>query len=449
MPIRFALISVLNSKKKFALNKDLNGGFGTADDYKGKGVIVSLARYVKKHAVRLPVLSFAYLQAILRLRSFYVKYFEGVLPDIKNEDFDVILFHGTIVDYRYECQIARRMKIIYPEAKIGFFGSFPTVKPEFFNSFDFVIQGEIEEFFLNHFRSLEDLSGNICVGVLSNLDDLPTPDLSGFLLDDYSYSLLFSRKRFMTLISSKGCPYDCRYYCGYGQLQGREIRQRSATKVIEDIKVYVDKYSIHNIQFRDPVFGLKKGFIEEFCKGIRKSRINISWGMETRLEVLNKHNLQLMKESGLKHINIGIETFQEDIADKNHRKLIKHDFQKEITDLCRKLGIRVAAFYIFGLEGEKIKDMIGTLKYAKKLNTPVARFSIITPYPGTAFFEDLKSSGRIISEDFEQYTQFNLAFVHPGVTPSQAEELLRKAYFEYYVRPSYFIEAIQDSFRKH
>jgi len=443
MNFRFGLVSVVNPHKNFALNKDLNGGFGTADDYQGRGFIVAFARYIKKQAVCLPVLSFAYIQAILRLRSYHVKYFEGTLPEPGKDRFDVILFYGTIVDYRYECRIARKVRSLYPKAKIGFFGSLPTVKPELFNNFDFVIQGEAEEFFLNQFKNLDDLKGNIKVKSLTDLDKLPTPDLEGFLLDRYKYSLFPSRKRFMTLLSSRGCPYSCRYYCGYGQLQGSVVRQRSPDKVIGDFKAYREKYGIRFIQFRDPIFGIKDGFIEDFCEGLIKERNNILWGIETRLELLNEFKLRLMYRAGLRQINIGIETSRESVASKNYRQLVDCDQQRQLINLCKVIGISVAAFYIFGLEGENKNNILETLNYAKSLNTPIARFSIITPYPGTGFFQFLEDNRRLLNDDLERYTQFNLVFNHPEITPSEMAVLLKEAYASYYIRLSYFKEIVR------
>lgn len=48
MALRFGLISIINAYKKCALNKDLNGGLGTADDYPGNGLTVGLIRYIKR-----------------------------------------------------------------------------------------------------------------------------------------------------------------------------------------------------------------------------------------------------------------------------------------------------------------------------------------------------------------------------------------------------------------
>ena len=115
---------------------------------------------------------------------------------------------------------------------------------------------------------------------------------------------------------------------------------------------------------------------------------------------------------------------------------------------CEKLGVKISAFYLFGYEGETRKKMKETLKYAKKLNTFLARFAVSTPYPGTPFFEDMKKKGRIATEDFERYTQFNLVTKHKTFNNKDIQYMRSKAYKEYYFRPSYMLKFLQWKIRE-
>jgi len=202
------------------------------------------------------------------------------------------------------------------------------------------------------------------------------------------------------------------------------------------------------VQFRDPLFGVKKGLIEEFSAELKSRKVNIEWGMETRLDLLNEDNLSMMFDVGLRLINVGVETKDPFVAKQNKRKLVKEHYQERIVDYCRKKGIKVAAFYILGLESDTEETIKETIKYAISLNTFLARFSISTPYPGTAFFDDLNSAGRILTHEYEEYTQFNLVYEHQNLTPTQAKSLLEYAYRRYYIRPSFFIELLKWKIRE-
>jgi len=74
-----ALVQVINNTGRSAMNKDLNGGFGTKDHY-GNSLTSKLLMWIKKKGVRLPVISFAHLQAILKDQGNTVKYYEGFWP---------------------------------------------------------------------------------------------------------------------------------------------------------------------------------------------------------------------------------------------------------------------------------------------------------------------------------------------------------------------------------
>ena len=328
--MKIALINVMNKSKNFAMNKDLNGGFGTADDY-GYSFTSKILRFIKKNSIKLPVIEIAYLQEIFKEKGYEVSYFEGKLPETY---FDLILIYGTIVDYKNENKVCQVLKKTFPKSKIGFFGPFVKIKPDLFKSGDFNICGESEYFFIYKFKSENQLQGHITVSEKIDLDDLPLPSFDNFPINSYSYFPAIKQKPFLVLQASRGCPYSCRFYCTYGEYQGSKVRLRSVKKIVKDIVYLQKKYNIKGIQFRDPTFGLIPNFIEDFCKELKETYVNIKWGMETRLDLLNEEKIKKMFEVGLRNINVGIETNDINIAKKNKRLLIQKNHQENIIKFC-------------------------------------------------------------------------------------------------------------------
>ena len=111
--LKIALVNVLNKNKKYAMNKDLNGGFGTADDL-GDSLFLRLLKIIRKRSTKLPIMSFAFLQAIFKNQGHMVQYFEGTLPE---QDFDMILIYGSIVDYKNENDVSGLIKKIFLNQK--------------------------------------------------------------------------------------------------------------------------------------------------------------------------------------------------------------------------------------------------------------------------------------------------------------------------------------------
>ena len=434
-PLKIALVSVLNTGKKFGLNKDLNGGLGTADDL-GSSLPLRLLKLVRRKFVRIPIVDFAFLQGVLQNQGHRVVYFEGTLPE---SEFDLFLLYGSIVDYRNENRVAQTLKERWPQAKVGFWGPFPSRFPEQFDAGDFVLLGELEAFFSSEFAGLEQLEGSITISSLPDIDALPTPSYDGFPISRYRYVPAISQTPFVTLQASRGCPFSCRYYCTYGEYQGAKIRLRSPEKVVDDMVHVKEKHRVKGIQFRDPTFGLHKSFIPAFCEELKRRDVKIKWGMETRLDLLNEENLQQMFDVGLRNINVGIETNNAAVAKANKRPLIEENHQERVVKFCEKIGIKVTAFYILALEGDTVETVRETIRYAVKLNTHLARFSVSTPYPGTGFYDQLEKQGRISTRDFESFTQFHLVYEHENLSANRVRKLLEEAYTTYYFRPSYWL----------
>ena len=264
--MKIALLNIENSSKKVAMNKDLAGGMGTFSDF-GSSLTSRLISYTKSKAVKIPVLAYAYLLAILKQLGHEVDYIEET--ETIDHYYDLVLINGTIVDYRYEMRICLEIKKQFPKTRTIFWGALPTVAPELFSDADHVIIGEAEAFFLYHENhtnfDFDNQPKIIRVNGYVKMDDLPTPDFDHFPISSYSYSPAINKKPVLTLQGSRGCPYSCAYYCPYAAIQGSKYRVRSPEKVYNDIKVLVRKHKIKAILFRDPTFGMTRDWTVQLC----------------------------------------------------------------------------------------------------------------------------------------------------------------------------------------
>ena len=59
-------------------------------------------------------------------------------------------------------------------------------------------------------------------------------------------------------------------------------------------------------------------------------------------------------------------------------------------------------------------------------------FHILTPYPGTALYNEMKASSRILHENWEKYNTRNVVFQPRKMTPEQLQEGYNLAWREAY-----------------
>jgi radical SAM superfamily enzyme YgiQ (UPF0313 family) len=197
------------------------------------------------------------------------------------------------------------------------------------------------------------------------------------------------------------------------------------------------------------VFGIDSKFVLELCDELEKREVMVVWGMETRVDLLNEDIIKRMYDVGLRNINIGIETNNIKIANKNKRKLTEAKLQESIISICQNHGIKIGAFYLICFEDDTQETIEETIKYATKLGTLFARFAITTPYPGTDFYKQLESENKILTKNYEKYTQFNLVYKHNSLSADLAQRLLEKAYIKYYLRISHIYKMIKWQIREY
>ena len=89
-----------------------------------------------------------------------------------------------------------------------------------------------------------------------------------------------------------------------------------------------------------------------------------------------------------------------------------------------------------------------TIDYAVHLNTFGAQFTIATPYPGTPWYDALRSGPSQVTfdEDFENFNQYRLVYSHPKLTAGELHRLKSDAYRRYYFRPGYILKYLRRVF---
>lgn len=410
-------------------NKDKAGTFGNTSH--GEDFISKLYAFAKRSHVDVPVIHFGYMAAIFRRHGHQVTFYDSV-----PQDEELVLMASSIVGYDEELEFVR--KIRKPGRKIGFINAFASAKPEIFlEEADFVIKGEPEAAALKIAKGELDPSGIVESPLIFDLESLPFPDWDGFPVSRYGYFPVLGKKPTLSILTSRGCSFDCSY-CPYMVTQTERWRRRSAKNVCDEIEYLVRKYGVRSLVFRDIMYTQSKQRAIEISKEILRRGIKIEWSCETRADCLEEDTLKLLHESGLRAIHLGIESPEDDIVKKSGRIPIKESQQERIIRLCEKVGIKIIAFFILGFIHDTPESMKRTIEYAKYLNTPLAQFDVMTPYPGTKFFDEIKD--RIVDFDWKKYTTHHPVVKLDYVTREQVLEFKNRAYREYYLRPSWIFK---------
>ncbi|MEM2093622.1 MAG: radical SAM protein [Candidatus Bathyarchaeia archaeon] len=252
-----------------------------------------------------------------------------------------------------------------------------------------------------------------------------------------------------TMITSRGCPYSC-IFCSAHLIRGRIWRGRSPENVVEEIESLVKNYGIRQIDFHDDNLTLDKKRMERICDLIIEKGLDIEWFTPNgvRADTLDGDLLKKMKRSGCRRIYVAPESGVQRIVNDVVKKNLNLKSVENTVALCRKIGIKVACFFIIGLPGETKKDIMATIEYAyhlRKLGADKFYFSYAMPLYGTMLYEIAKQGG-YLQKDFSDEA---LSSVEPQIETQEftREDLLRLSAIANKVNPILTREKLKSALR--
>ena len=266
---------------------------------------------------------------------------------------------------------------------------------------------------------------------IEDLDQLPLPARHLIDMDDYRKTK-FGNRDITPIITSRGCPSNCSF-CSSSTFFGRKWRSRSVPSILREIEEVYYRYHFNAIAFVDDNFTLSPKRVMELSEGVIQRNLDIWWWNLSRVDTIvgNEPMLKKMRRAGAKSIFIGVESAHRPSLEE-FGKRSDIGMAERAVGVLKRNGFEIFASYILGGLGETVKAVNETIRWAKRLDTNVAQFCILTPYPGTAIYEKVKD--RIFRRHWTFFDTQHLVFKHDHISFVRLQWLLLKANLLYYSR---------------
>lgn len=205
---------------------------------------------------------------------------------------------------------------------------------------------------------------------------------------DYSvpYSGYYIQHGGMVGVQTKrGCPYACSY-CTYPLLEGRDLRPRPPSAVVDDIQQLLDKGMAY-LFFVDAVFNDESGLHMDVIREMRARKVSVRWTAYFAPRSIPEAHLDEMMETGLSAAEVGSDA----ATDETLRGMRKPHTWTQIVSFdaaLRKRDIPVAHYFIFGGPGETPQTLKAGIANVLSLDGTV-RFILsgVRVLPGTEMAE--------------------------------------------------------------
>jgi anaerobic magnesium-protoporphyrin IX monomethyl ester cyclase len=266
---------------------------------------------------------------------------------------------------------------------------------------------------------------------ITDLDSLPFPARGLLNLDHYNERM--NGRPMTTLITSRGCPFNCDF-CASSEFFGIRWRARSVDSILSEMELLYEKYGYRALCFVEDNFTMDPARAIELSERIIAKRWDLIWEAWSRVDTIVKHPemIMTMARAGFKWTFVGFESGSQEVLDGYGKKTIAGDAFRAM-DILRSNGVQATGAFILGAVNDTGKTIDETITFAKDLNPRKVQFSILTPYPGTKLYEQVK--GRLLTEDWSEFTALTPVIKLDSLSPGQLSRRLIKAYASFYLRP--------------
>lgn len=281
--------------------------------------------------------------------------------------------------------------------------------------------------------------------LIADIDSLPYPAWDLFPLDVYrgrvtSASQEKSRNPYLELplLSARGCPYQCNFCF---KTFGNTLRNRDPLRVVDELEHNHNTYGITHTCFVEGTFAADPSIAHIICDEIIRRGLHrkITWLCETRIDRVDEELLRKVKSAGCEEVDFGVESGDEDIL-RHSKKGISIPEVKNTVRLAKKVGLKVACYFIIGHPFETRESIRRTYRLARELDPDIISVGIMIPYPGTAIMkmaEQGEGNYRLITTDWNEYTkQRGGPLETRDIGIQELRRIHSREYLKYYLRPS-------------
>ncbi|MCL2840762.1 MAG: B12-binding domain-containing radical SAM protein [Defluviitaleaceae bacterium] len=322
----------------------------------------------------------------------------------------IVGFYTICHSFDVAVRVAHMLKKNDSNIKIVFGGPHAThTYDSCLNAFDFIdaiALGESELIVLDLMRalmgisSIEDVFGIAYKKKGYVVKNKPVKRISGVELEKYAildYSPYIGSHTeehgIIQIEGGRGCPFSCTF-CSTSLFWEHHFRLKTIDGVFKEFARLYNEYNINRFDITHDLFTFNREYFIDFCNKMIDCKLPYSWMCSSRIDILDKEMIQLLKKSKCKSIYFGIETASPRMQKLINKNLNLTDSLETITE-CLNAGVDVTVSFIYGFPDETIDDFMHTVDFIETLlkmqmKSLTIQLHCLEIYANTAEYEKVK-----------------------------------------------------------
>ena len=274
------------------------------------------------------------------------------------------------------------------------------------------------------------------------LDDLEQGSMRGTYKSDKLHPMvgvpmprydLLKKNRYVNrtfVQTSRGCHQGCTF-CAEPLMNGLKFRYRPVDEVIAEM----ENCGSRIVSINDADFFGTPDRPKEVMRALKGRGFQWQAGVTSKL-AQDDRMLELAAESGCTMLSIGFESISRSTLKSVHKHVNRPETFAALVEKLHSYGIIVFGLFMFGFDGDEVSSFAETARFNLESNYDACAYSVLTPYPGTLTWYELKKANRIVSFDWTKYDQGHVVFRPSQMTGDELRVGQSKIYETFYSLPS-------------
>ena len=338
---------------------------------------------------------------------------------------DIVGMSGTTPQVPHILHLAKLLKES-TQAKIVVGGFGPSLEPfKFLNNenIDHIVVGEGESAFLEILEnSPKEETSPQCSRIpkmvshpaISDINSIPDPDRDAIDLNRYiSIAKREEGRRVTSILTERGCAFNCSF-CAEGEFgtiwrkatispgvpgspektspkinyeRATRYRERDPRLVVLEMLEVRDRFGIEFFKMNDAETNPTRAHFINLCKEMVKKKLDVPWGCNMRCDKVDDEICQWAVKARCEEFWMGLESGSP-VIQRHINKGTTIPMIREAFRVSKLYCIQRRTYTILGTPPESRETIKETEAFIDEIEPDIIGFSILAPYPGTAYYSE-------------------------------------------------------------
>ena len=230
--------------------------------------------------------------------------------------------------------------------------------------------------------------------------------------------------------TSRGCHQGCTF-CAEPLMNGLKFRYRPVDEVVREM----DNCGSRFISINDADFFGTPERPKQVMRAMKGHGFRWQAGVTSKL-AQDDEMLELAADSGCTMLSIGFESISRTTLKSVHKHVNRPETFAALVEKVHSHGIMVFGLFMFGFDGDDHSVFEETVGFNRESDYDACAYSVLTPYPGTLTWYEMKKANRIVSFDWTKYDQGQVVYRPAQMSGDELRVGQAQAYDTFYALSS-------------